>query len=65
MYDFVSPSQAAKILGVSQQWVTQLIRDGKLRAIRVGQRWIIVRLVVERLRYEREQEKARKENLGQ
>lgn len=47
--DFVSASEAAELLGVSRMWVSSLIRDGKLQAVRVGSSWVIERKDLEDL----------------
>lgn len=52
MSDLIGPEEAARILGKSRQWVTQLLRDEKLPGQKVGQRWIIRREDVEKLRDE-------------
>lgn len=37
----VPVSTAAKLLGISRAWAYQLVRDGSLRAKRVGNRWLV------------------------
>ncbi len=39
--NWLSPSQAGRILGVSGQWVTMLCRNGKLRAARTSLGWLV------------------------
>ncbi len=41
--EILNPLQASKILGYTQQWVTELLRKGKLRGQRVGKLWIVTR----------------------
>ena len=43
----IGPTEAAKILDVSTQWVTELLRTGKLGGQKVGQRWVIEKDLVE------------------
>ena len=47
MDDLIGPDKAARILGKSEQWVTTLLREGKLPGQRVGQRWVLRREDVE------------------
>ena len=44
---FVSSSEAAKLLGAAHITVTQLCQQGKLPAIKVANRWLIPRDVLE------------------
>ena len=44
---FVSSSEAAKLLGAAHITVTQLCQGGKLPAIKVANRWLIPRDVLE------------------
>ncbi len=37
----VGTAEAARMLKVTQQRVTQLIREGELKATRVGRTWVI------------------------
>ncbi len=46
--EYVSVGEAAKLLGISRQRVHQLIRKGRIRAIRVGNQYIIPVRDVER-----------------
>lgn len=41
MEDFLTISQAAKLLGVSRQRVHQMLQDGQFNAVRNGHRWCI------------------------
>lgn len=47
MADLIDAKEAAKILGVSRQWVTKLIRTKKLEAEQVSGVWVIERSKVE------------------
>lgn len=47
MADLIGPEEAAEILGVSRQYVTRLLKDGKIPGQKVGQRWVIQREDVE------------------
>ena len=39
--NWLSPSEAGKLLGTSGQWVTQLARSGKLDGIRTSLGWLV------------------------
>lgn len=41
--NFLGTSDVARELGVSQRWVNNLLNDGKLKGIYVGNRWLITR----------------------
>ena len=41
--EYVSSAVAARILGISQEAVSQQVRKGRLPAIRVGRNWAIPR----------------------
>ena len=45
--DLIGPLEASQILGLSQQRITGLLRDGKLPGRRVGRQWVIDRQAVE------------------
>lgn len=45
--EFVSASQAAQMLGVSRQRVSQLLHAGQLEGTRVGHSWLIPKAKVE------------------
>jgi excisionase family DNA binding protein len=49
---FLSPSQAAELLGVSQQSITSWIRKGRLEAVQVGIHYGITADEIERIRQE-------------
>jgi hypothetical protein len=51
--DWLSPSEAAALIGTSGQWVTQLARDGKLDSVRTSLGWLINPADAERLASER------------
>ena len=36
-----SPGELAKALGISKTYAYSLVRDGRIRSIRVGSRWLI------------------------
>jgi len=44
MEDYISITEAAKILGISRQAVFSRIKVGSLRAEKVGRQWIIKKL---------------------
>ena len=44
---FVSSSEAAKLLGAAHITVTQLCQHGKLPAVKIANRWLIPRDVLE------------------
>lgn len=46
--DAVTPSQAARILGYSEQYVLRMLRNGKIDGIRWSGRWVLSRRIVER-----------------
>jgi excisionase family DNA binding protein len=50
--EFVSPGDAAKLLGISRQRLTQLREKGQVRAHRVGHFWLYHRGDLERRRSE-------------
>ena len=39
--DWLSPSQAGRILGTSGQWVTHLARAGELRGVKTALGWLV------------------------
>lgn len=43
MTEILKPSDAAKELGFSPQWVTHLLRQKKLKGQRLGSQWVIAR----------------------
>lgn len=51
--DWLSPSEASKLLGTSGQWVTQLARSGRLDGIRTSLGWLVNPEDVDRLAKER------------
>jgi hypothetical protein len=51
--DWLSPSEAAALIGTSGQWVTQLAREGKLDSVRTSLGWLINPVDAERLASER------------
>jgi hypothetical protein len=51
--DWLSPSEAAALIGTSGQWVTQLARDGKLDSVRTSLGWLVNPADAERLAQER------------
>jgi excisionase family DNA binding protein len=53
--DLLSPSEAAKLLGVSRQRLTQLREKGKVTAHRFGHFWLYPRADLERRKAEIEQ----------
>jgi excisionase family DNA binding protein len=36
-----SPGELAKALGISRTYAYSLVRDGRIRSIRVGSRWLV------------------------
>ena len=52
--DWLSPSQAGRLLGTSGQWVTELCRRGRLRAVRTALGWLVDPDEIEDLAEERE-----------
>ena len=50
--EFVSPGDAAKLLGISRQRLTQLREKGQVRAHRVGHFWLYHRGDLERRKAE-------------
>lgn len=46
----LSTGQAARILGVSRQYITRLVREGKIGATRAGRGWLIHQSALEKLR---------------
>lgn len=51
--DWLSPSEASKLLGTSGQWVTQLARAGRLDGVRTSLGWLVNPEDVDRLAKER------------
>lgn len=51
--DWLSPSEAGKLLGTSGQWVTQLARTGRLDGIRTSLGWLVNPEDVDRVAKER------------
>lgn len=51
--DWLSPSEAGKLLGTSGQWVTQLARTGRLDGVRTSLGWLVNPKDVDRLAKER------------
>ena len=45
--DYVSTNYAARFLGVSQEAVSQNIRNGNISAIRIGRNWAVHRGALE------------------
>ena len=39
--DWLSPSEAGRVLGTSGQWVTHLARDGQVRGIKTSLGWLL------------------------
>ncbi len=39
--DWLSPSQAGRVLGTSGQWVTHLARTGELRGVKTALGWLV------------------------
>lgn len=58
MTDILGPPEIAEVLNVSQQWVTKLLREGKIKGKRMGRQWFVSRQAVEK--YQRERSKVRK-----
>ncbi len=52
--DLLSPGDAAKLLGVSRQRLTQLREKGQIQAHRVGHFWLYPRMDIERRKAEAE-----------
>ena len=52
---FLTPSQAARRLRISPQWVLKLIQSGRLQAVRTPLGHLVEVASVEELRQEREQ----------
>lgn len=51
--NWLSPSEAGKLLGTSGQWVTQLARSGRLDGVRTSLGWLVNPEDVDRLARER------------
>jgi hypothetical protein len=51
--DWLSPSEAGKLLGTSGQWVTQLARTGRLDGVRTSLGWLVNPKDVDRVAAER------------
>lgn len=51
--DWLSPSEAGKLLGTSGQWVTQLARTGRLDGVRTSLGWLVNPEDVDRVAKER------------
>lgn len=51
--NWLSPSEAGRLLGTSGQWVTQLARAGKLDGVRTSLGWLVNPEDVDRLAEER------------
>lgn len=48
--EYISTTEAARLLGVSRPWVTILINRGELEAVKLNPRaWLVNRASVERL----------------
>lgn len=56
MAELLSPKDVSAQLGVSRQWVTELIRRRELKAERVGDRWVITQEAVNDYLKKRRQE---------
>jgi len=39
--DYVTTDEAAQLSGYKQRWLAQLVREGKLEAVKVGRTWLI------------------------
>lgn len=57
----VTPKQLAQRAGVTQQYITQLCREGKLGATKPGRDWFIPDDEAERWLSEREEKQARRD----
>lgn len=55
----LSTDEAAQILGYTRQYVSELIRAGKLRGQMVGNRWVLFKDDV--LEYQAQQKKGRQD----
>lgn len=54
MTELLKPSEAAKELGYTPQWVTYLLREEKIKGRRLGNQWVIAREDLEAYMAERE-----------
>jgi len=54
--DLVSKAEAAKIIGISHQAVQQMIDNNRIPCAKVGNAWVIRRVVAERIAAERRQD---------
>ena len=43
MPELLTPDDIAKELGVSRQWITYLLREGKIKAMKVSRNWFITK----------------------
>lgn len=57
----MSTQEAAKTLGVSRQYVTKLVREGKVKASRAGRDWLVLRSSLEKLKGKDRSRKRRQE----
>ncbi len=55
--DWLSPSQAGRVLGTSGQWVTHLARARELRGVRTALGWLLDPEDVDRMANKRNQGK--------
>jgi excisionase family DNA binding protein len=44
--DLVGTTEAAQMLGVTRQRVNQMVREGKITGVRVGNAWAFERMVI-------------------
>jgi len=58
--NWLSPSEAGRVLGTSGQWVKQLARRGKLRGVETSLGWLVDPDDVDRLASERLEQAERK-----
>ncbi len=60
MSELLNPLEAARVLGVTQQWVTELLRKGVLKGQRVGKLWVVEKDEVLRYKAQKGQEENEK-----
>lgn len=60
--DYLTSKEAAAIIGVSHDHIRRLIRDGKIKAEKLGHNWLIQRVVAKKIKRQRFPRKKEKKN---
>ncbi len=67
--DWLSPSEAGRVLGTSGQWVTHLARDGQVRGIKTSLGWLLhpddVKAIADQRKKKKQAEKKRQQRRQQ